>query len=175
MVSLIKSSQVTLVLLSCLGAILKTTPEETLEGRKRPPRVSPQVPPPSRCLPTGCPHTLGVLLGCPMYPHSGYPPLGVPTMLGVTPRGSVLGVPQYPRPQVTPPYQVSPPRGSPLRVPPVFPPLGCPPGCPHPSDLLIHRFWSVSFLSVQNAPTSLTLTGEKLAPEVAAGALPSLG
>lgn len=129
MVSLIKCSQVTLVLLSCLGAILKTIPEETLEGKEWPPRVSPHVPPSSRYLPTGCPHTLGVLLGCPMYPHSGYPPLGVPTMLGVTPRGSVLGVPQCPRPQVTPPYQVSPPQG----VPPACSHLlGAPPGVPIP-------------------------------------------
>lgn len=144
-------------------------------------RVSPHVPPHFRCLPTWGQWTVPTpwvsFSGVPpCTPSTGIPHWVFPPCWMSPPPGCPSWVsPQCPRPQVTPPYWVSPPQGSPLGVPLVSPPLGCPPGCPHPSDLLIHQLWSVSFLSVQNAPTSLTLTGEKLTPEAAAGALPSLG
>lgn len=141
--------------------------------------------PPPRCPPMylPLPSVSPPAVPTPWVSSSGVPPgtpiPGIPLWVSPPcwchpPRGSILGVPVSPPPGDPTLLGVS-PRGSPLRVPPVSPPLGCPPGCPHPSDILIHRFWSVSFLSVQNAPTSLTLTGEKLSPKAAAGALPSLG
>lgn len=123
MVSLIKCSQVILVLLSCWGSVLKTIPEKTLEGKECvrlpgvPPCTSPlQVSPHLGTV--DCPHSLGVLFGCPpMYPQYRYPPLGIPTLLDVTPpRVSILGVPP-----------VSPPPGDPTLLG-VTPP-GVPPGC----------------------------------------------